>query len=76
MTIAGQGFVELDEERAAHYDIPKRITYNDGERDRYFLGTAIVHSVHCLYAIMAEYDALALGIKKFPLDTEHMVKIA
>jgi hypothetical protein len=71
---AGQGFVEIDDELVKGRAMPKRITWKqDGKADKYMYGTAIVHSIHCLYSIMAEYDALALGLKSLPRDTLHMV---
>ncbi|KAH8703042.1 hypothetical protein BGW36DRAFT_422623 [Talaromyces proteolyticus] len=71
----GQGFVEIDEELVKNRAMPKKITWKqDGVEDRYMYGTAIVHSIHCLYSIMAEYDALALGLKSMPRDTLHMVR--
>ncbi|KAH8656689.1 hypothetical protein BGZ60DRAFT_472690 [Tricladium varicosporioides] len=69
----GQGFVEMNEELTNNYAMPKEITWKkDGVEDRYLYGTAILHSIHCLYSIMAEYDALALGFKSIPRDTLHM----
>jgi hypothetical protein len=66
--------VEIDEELAKGRAMPKEITWKkDGVEDRYLYGTAIVHSIHCLYSIMAEYDAIALGLKSVPRDTLHMV---
>ncbi|KAH7139073.1 hypothetical protein B0J11DRAFT_516014 [Dendryphion nanum] len=68
----GQGFVRLDEERAKNRALPKPIKWTDPTKDGSFYGTAIVHSIHCLYSIMAEYDALALGLKSKQHDTLHM----
>lgn len=73
LSIAGQGFIELNDERATNFDIPKKINFMVNGVERHFLGTSIVHSVHCLYSIMAEYDAVVLGIRKQPIDTWHMV---
>lgn len=66
--------MEVDDELVKGRAMPKRITWKqDGKEDKYMYGTAIVHSIHCLYSIMAEYDALALGLKSLPRDTLHMV---
>jgi len=73
--LAGQGFVEIDDELVKDRAMPKRITWHrDGMEDKYMYGTAIVHSIHCLYSIMAEYDAISLGLKPVPHDTLHMVR--
>lgn len=60
---AGQGFVRVDEELAKNHVLPKAIKWTDSTKGGSFYGTAIVHSIHCLYTIMAEYDALAMGLK-------------
>lgn len=74
--LAGQLFVEINDELVKGRAMPKRITWKqDGREDKYMYGTAIVHSIHCLYSIMAEYDALALGLKTLPRDTLHMVRV-
>ena len=61
--VAGQGFVRLDEGEAKGLALPKAIQWTDPSKNGSFYGTAIVHSIHCLYSIMAEYDALALGLR-------------
>lgn len=60
---AGQGFVRKDEELAKNRAMPKAIKWTDPSKEGAFYGTSIVHSIHCLYSLMAEYDALALGLK-------------
>lgn len=68
--------MEINDELVKDRAMPKRITWKqDGREDKYMYGTAIVHSIHCLYSIMAEYDALALGLKTSPRDTLHMVRV-
>lgn len=71
---AGQGFVKVDDNLPKDRAMPKPITWTDPTKDGLYYGTAIVHSIHCLYSIMAEYDALAMGLKSFPRDTLHMVR--
>ena len=63
MRAAGQGFVKMDEELAKNRAMPKAIEWTDPTKNGSFYGTSIVHSIHCLYSIMAEYDAIALGLK-------------
>ncbi|KXS99481.1 hypothetical protein AC578_3779 [Pseudocercospora eumusae] len=66
----GQGFITIDPERAKDYDLPRLMPNHVGG---YSLGTSIIHSLHCLYAIMAEYDALALGQRSpFTHDMHHI----
>ena len=61
--VAGQGFVRVDEELIKDRAMPKAIKWTDPTKDGSFYGTSIVHSIHCLYSIMAEYDAISLGLK-------------
>jgi hypothetical protein len=63
MRVAGQGFVRVDEELIKNRAMPKAIQWTDPTKDGSFYGTSIVHSIHCLYSIMAEYDAISLGLK-------------